>query len=123
MRIISGNFKGKKIFQPKDLKTRPLKDLTKESIINLINHSIKFEIEADDFMIKEIKKNNINTSELIDFLSKSLESNNNYFRTHPNIKDRIQYTEDGVTKVARIISINTSRGDNPILHTFIARPQ
>ena len=32
MRIISGNFKGKKIIEPKDKKTRPLKDLTKESI-------------------------------------------------------------------------------------------
>ena len=42
---------------------------------------------------------------------------------YPKIKDRIQYTEDGVAKVARIISINTSRGDNPILHTVIARPQ
>jgi len=28
-----------------------------------------------------------------------------------------------VNKVARIISINTSRGDNPILHTVIAKPQ
>ncbi len=60
---------------------------------NLINkissHSIKFEIEADDFMIKQIKKNNINTSELIDFLDKRIESNNNYFKTHPNKEDRI----------------------------------
>ena len=37
MRIISGNFKGKKILHPKDNLTRPLKDLTKESIFNLIN--------------------------------------------------------------------------------------
>ena len=44
MRIISGYFKGKKILQPKDSKTRPLKDLTKESIFNIINHSNKFEI-------------------------------------------------------------------------------
>ena len=42
---------------------------------------------------------------------------------YPKIKDSIQYAEDGVNKVARIISINTSRGDNPILHTVIARPQ
>ena len=41
----------------------------------------------------------------------------------PKIKDSIQYAEDGVNKVARIISINTSRGDNPILHTVIARKQ
>ena len=42
---------------------------------------------------------------------------------YPKVKDRIQYAEDGVNKVARIISINTSRGNNPILHTVIARPQ
>ena len=39
MRIIAGDFKGKKILQPKDKLTRPLKDLTKESIFNVINHS------------------------------------------------------------------------------------
>jgi 16S rRNA (guanine966-N2)-methyltransferase len=44
MRIISGSFKGKKILEPKDKKTRPLKDLTKESIFNIIMHSNKFKI-------------------------------------------------------------------------------
>ena len=42
---------------------------------------------------------------------------------YPKVKDSIQYAENGVNKVARIISINTSRGDNPILHTVIAKPQ
>ena len=45
MRIISGSFKGKKILEPKDKKTRPLKDLTKESIFNILSHSNKFKIE------------------------------------------------------------------------------
>ena len=44
MRIISGLFKGKKILEPKDINTRPLKDMTKESIFNIINHSNKFSI-------------------------------------------------------------------------------
>ena len=44
MRIISGKYRGKKILQPKDLKTRPLKDLTKESIFNIIIHSNKFNV-------------------------------------------------------------------------------
>ena len=44
MRIISGRFKGKKLLIPKDKETRPLKDLTKESIFNIINHSNKFSI-------------------------------------------------------------------------------
>ena len=47
MRIISGSFKGKKIFEPKDKKTRPLKDLTKESIFNIISHSKKFHVKLD----------------------------------------------------------------------------
>jgi len=45
MRIISGISKGKKLYEPKDLLTRPLKDLTKESIFNIIVHSNKFKVE------------------------------------------------------------------------------
>ena len=47
MRIISGLFKGKKIVEPNDIKTRPLKDLTKESIFNIINHSNKFKVNLE----------------------------------------------------------------------------
>ena len=47
MRIVGGNFKGKKILEPKDKKTRPLKDLTKEAIFNIINHSNKFSINLE----------------------------------------------------------------------------
>mgnify|MGYP001235610157 CR=1 FL=1 len=43
MRIIGGNLKGKKILIPKDKNTRPLRDLVKESIFNLIQHSNKFD--------------------------------------------------------------------------------
>ena len=39
MRIISGNFKGKKLIIPKDKHTRPLKDNVKESIFNILEHS------------------------------------------------------------------------------------
>ena len=45
MRVIGGKFKGKKLIEPKDNKTRPLKDLTKESVFNIINHSNKFSID------------------------------------------------------------------------------
>ena len=54
MRIISGLFKGKKIYEPKDLKTRPLKDLTKESIFNKINHSNNFNIDFNNANILDI---------------------------------------------------------------------
>ena len=48
MRIIAGTFRGKKIFEPKDTLTRPLKDLTKESIFNILNHSNKFKINLEN---------------------------------------------------------------------------
>ena len=54
MRIISGSFKGKKILEPKDIKTRPLKDLTKESIFNILNHSNKFDIKLENSNILDL---------------------------------------------------------------------
>lgn len=60
------------------------------NIINDISkHSVNFEIEADNFMIEQIKINKINTYELISFLNKLEQPKNNYFRTHPNNQDRI----------------------------------
>ena len=54
MRIIGGYFKGKKILEPKDKETRPLKDLTKESIFNIINHSNKFKINLENSTVLDL---------------------------------------------------------------------
>ncbi len=54
MRIISGKFKGKKILESNDLNTRPLKDLTKESIFNIIKHSNKFTINFENSEILDL---------------------------------------------------------------------
>ena len=54
MRIISGNSKGRKILEPKDLNTRPLKDLTKESIFNILIHSNKFNVELNNSNILDL---------------------------------------------------------------------
>ena len=54
MRIISGNSKGKKIIQPKNKSTRPLKDLTKESIFNIIKHSNKFNLKIEKSNILDL---------------------------------------------------------------------
>ena len=47
MRIIAGKLKGTKLFIPEDKKTRPLKDLTRESIFNLLTHSKKFSLKLE----------------------------------------------------------------------------
>ena len=54
MRIISGNLKGKKISQPIDKSTRPLRDLVKESIFNLLEHSNKLNIKIKDSNILDL---------------------------------------------------------------------
>jgi len=54
MRIIGGQFKGKKILEPKDKETRPLKDLTKESIFNILNHSNKFKVNIADSKVLDL---------------------------------------------------------------------
>jgi len=54
MRIISGNFKGKKILLPKDKLTRPLKDLTKESIFNILKHSKLLNVKLENSNILDL---------------------------------------------------------------------
>ena len=54
MRIIAGNFKGKRILEPKDINTRPLKDLTKESIFNILNHSNKFDVNIEGSSVLDL---------------------------------------------------------------------
>ncbi len=39
MRIISGTNKGKRLIMPNDKRTRPLKDLAKESVFNILTHA------------------------------------------------------------------------------------
>jgi len=54
MRIISGKLKGKKINPPIDKVTRPLRDLVKESIFNVIKHSNKIEINLEKSIILDL---------------------------------------------------------------------
>ena len=52
MRIIAGKFRGTKLYMLKDEKTRPLKDMVKESIFNFLIHSnkISFQIEKSNVL-------------------------------------------------------------------------
>ena len=54
MRIISGYLKGKKIDQPSNKFTRPLKDLTKESIFNILQHSNLINFSLDKSKILDL---------------------------------------------------------------------
>ena len=56
MRVIGGDLKGKKLLIPLDKSTRPLKDMVRESIFNILNHSSKV-------------SKNINNSKVLDLFS------------------------------------------------------
>ena len=54
MRIIGGKFKGKNLFLPKDNQTRPLRDMVKESIINIIHHSNIFDLKIENSKVLDL---------------------------------------------------------------------
>jgi len=54
MRIISGKFKGSRLFLPLDKETRPLKDFTKEAIFNMLHHSTKFLLKIKNANILDL---------------------------------------------------------------------
>ena len=54
MRIISGRFKGKKLLLPNDKSTRPLRDMVKESIFNLLEHSKKINVNLKNSRVLDL---------------------------------------------------------------------
>jgi 16S rRNA (guanine966-N2)-methyltransferase len=54
MRIVSGKLKGSILYLPKDKNTRPLKDMVKESIFNVITHSNKISFKFKDSHILDL---------------------------------------------------------------------
>ena len=54
MRIIAGNLKGTTLYIPKDKNTRPLKDIARESIFNLLTHSNKISLKLEQSNILDL---------------------------------------------------------------------
>ena len=54
MRIISGKYRNKKLYFPKNLKTRPLKDSVRENIFNILKHSKKIKVKVEDSNIMDL---------------------------------------------------------------------
>ena len=54
MRIIGGTLKGKKIFEAFDKNTRPLKDLVKESILNILEYSKDTKINLNNSLVLDL---------------------------------------------------------------------
>ena len=54
MRIIAGKFRGSTLFISKNKNTRPLKDMTRESIFNLLVHSNKISFQFEDSNVLDL---------------------------------------------------------------------
>ena len=54
MRIIGGTFKGIKLFEAFDQNTRPLKDLVKESILNILEYSKDSKIDLNNSLVLDL---------------------------------------------------------------------
>ena len=54
MRIIAGKLKGTTLYMPKNKSTRPLKDMARESIFNLLTHSNKISLQLEESNILDL---------------------------------------------------------------------
>ena len=54
MRIISGSNKGKKLIVPNDKTTRPLKDMAKESVFNILTHAKYINFRLKDCKVLDL---------------------------------------------------------------------
>ena len=54
MRILGGKLKGSNLYNSKNLSTRPLKDLVKESIFNLLIHSNKISFKFEKINVLDL---------------------------------------------------------------------
>ena len=54
MRIIAGTLKGSTLLIPRDKNTRPLKDLVRESIFNLLSHSNKISLHLEQSNVLDL---------------------------------------------------------------------
>ena len=54
MRVIGGSLKGKKLSIPLDKSTRPLRDMVRESIFNILNHSSKIPKDINNSKVLDL---------------------------------------------------------------------
>ena len=54
MRIISGKYKNKKLYFPKNFTTRPLKDSVRENIFNILEHSKNINFQIKDSYVADL---------------------------------------------------------------------
>ena len=54
MRVIGGKLRGKLIHNPTDKTTRPLKDMVRESIFNILNHSNLLSVELKECLVLDL---------------------------------------------------------------------
>ena len=77
------------LVQNADLVIASMLTLDKNLVNDLSRHSIRDEIQADDFMLNKIEKNNLNTNGLINFFKTLPDQKNHYFQSHPRASERI----------------------------------
>ena len=97
--------------------------INQKLLSDLSYNSIKFEIQADDFMISKIKEENLNTKGLIYFIEELPENQNVYFATHPRNEDRVNILKyyarkESVTNTPEFNWIKAKYGKNSQIDDF-----
>ena len=92
MRVIGGYLRGKKIFEPLDKSTRPLKDIVRESIFNILDHSKNEFVEIEKSKVLDLFSGTGSFG--IECLSRGAEKVfffENYFKSLKILKKNLKY--------------------------------
>ncbi len=92
MRVIGGYLRGKKIFEPLDKSTRPLKDIVRESIFNILDHSKNEFVEIQKSKVLDLFSGTGSFG--IECLSRGAEKVfffENYFKSLKILKKNLKY--------------------------------
>jgi hypothetical protein len=97
--------------------------INQKLLSDLSYNSVKFEIQADDFMISKIKERNLNTKGLINFIENLPENQNVYFATHPRNEDRVNILKnlsrnESIINSAEFNWIKAKYGKNSKINDF-----
>ncbi len=115
MRIISGRYRNKKIFFPKNLRTRPLKDSVRENIFNILKHSKNIQVKIENSYIMDLYAGSgsfgieclSRDAEKVYFVEKDKEAINNLKKNirNLNLENKSEIFDEDILEFSRRIQL------------------
>ena len=126
MRVIGGNLRGKLIHNPTDKTTRPLKDMVRESIFNILEHSKNEKIKFKNDVVLDLFSGSGSFG--IECLSRGVKKVFFFENYKPSLKilekniKELEIDKDSVIKEANAYEISKENIDNEKINLIYLDP-